>query len=376
MLLRSVSLSNSAISSIKQASSPSDFLSLSLKLAQQRRGFCSPNPAVGAVLVKNNQVIASAAHYAAGHLHAEQAVLAAAGANARGGILYVSLEPCCHWGKTPPCAELIIQAGISKVYFAMVDPNPEVSGKGLKKLQQAGIACELIAHPATIDFYGSYTFWRQTQRPFVTAKIALSLDGKIAGPKNAPVAITGTALQNYTHEQRRQADAILTTVTTIIQDDPQLNIRLQNSAPIAKPIYILDRELRLPVTAKILQTAATLTLFHQSQVEESRLVALQALGIRCVVVKSSDDGLDLNEILIQIGADGCHDLWVEAGGHCFQSFIRNGLVQRALIYIAPICLGEAAVNAFHGEENIFSQANKIKWQVVGNDAVCELRWNK
>ncbi len=350
------------------------FLNQALELAQQRRGFCAPNPAVGAVLVKSNEVIATATHYAPGQPHAEQILLAQAGTKAQGAALYVTLEPCCHWGKTPPCAELIIKAGVKQVYFGMLDSNPEISGKGMKLLQQAGIHCELVPHQAIANFYESYQFWWQTKRPFVTAKIALSLDGKIAGPHGKPVAITGAALKNYTHECRRKADAILTTVKTIIQDDPQLNVRLKDTI-LAKPIYILDRELKLPLTAQIFQTANSITLFHQPNVEKNRLAKLQALGVRCIAVNVDTDGLILNEVLAQIGKDGRHDLWVEAGGRCFQSFVNKGFMQRGLIYVAPIWLGENAQIAFSATGNMFSKTAKIKWHVVDEDAVCELYWH-
>ncbi len=351
------------------------FLDQALQLAQQRRGFCAPNPAVGAVLVKNNQIIATSTHWAAGHPHAEQVLLEQVGAAVRDTTLYVTLEPCCHWGKTPPCTDLLIAAGIKEVYFAATDPNPAVAGKGALALRNAGIICESIDHSAINAFYQSYYFWRQHQRPYVTAKLAMSLDGKIAGNQGQPIAITGKELQKFTHSCRQNADAILTTAKTIIQDDPSLNIRF-NDQVIGKPLYILDSELRLPLTAKIWRTATAITLFHGPNVMPQRLNALKAQGARCIAVAKTDNGLALANVLDKIGADGIHDLWVEAGGRCFQALCEEKLVQQGLIYIAPRWLGADAQSAFSNKiEVLLQSATSIQWQNCGQDVISKISWH-
>ncbi len=184
------------------------YIKKTLTLAEQRRGFCAPNPAVGAVVVKNEKIIGSGAHQQCGEPHAEVLALQAAGEAARGATLYVSLEPCCHWGRTPPCSELIIQSGISAVYYAYRDPNPAVAGQGAEKLRAAGIDCHYVAMPEADDFYASYYYWTEHHRPRVTAKIALSLDSKIAGVNGQPLTITGVPLQQYTHHGRQHSDAL------------------------------------------------------------------------------------------------------------------------------------------------------------------------
>src|SRR3990167_7826390 len=212
----------------KELSAHDYYLNEALVLAKKRRGFCAPNPSVGAVIVKNRKMIGSANHWAAGYFHAERQALMEIGKKAKGASLYVTLEPCCHWGKTPPCTDIIIHSGIKKVFYAARDPNPIISGKGIQILKSAGILCEQIKLPAIDLFYQSYYYWTQHHLPWVTAKLAMSLDGKIAGPQGEPVSLTGAQLNTFTHQSRRESDAILTTVNTIIHDDPQMNVRLHD----------------------------------------------------------------------------------------------------------------------------------------------------
>lgn len=351
------------------------FLSQALSLAKLRRGFCAPNPAVGAIAVKDGRVLAEGYHWAAGYPHAEAEVLNQLGEAARGATLYVTLEPCCHYDKkTPPCTDAIIAHGIKEVIIGHVDPNPAVSGQGIARLQAAGIGCQLVALPEIEAFYQSYSHWLQTGLPWVTAKIALSLDGKIAGKNGEPIAITGPELKRYTHEHRKQTDAILTTVKTVICDDPQLNVRLGDER-YTKPVYVLDRQLKLPLTAQLLTTASQLTLFHAADVPEKTREAYLAKGIKCIAVPiDPQQRLSLRAIFAIIGQHGRHDLWVEAGGQCFAALLQQQLLQRALVYVAPKWLGEHAQLAFRTEDNLFHSARTLHWQVFGNDVICEFRW--
>lgn len=350
------------------------YLLQALTLAKLRRGFCAPNPAVGAVAVKENQVLATGYHIASGLPHAEADALAKLSENeSAGASIYVTLEPCCHYGKTPPCTQLLINRGIQTVYYGFKDPNPVVAGKGEQALLQAGIACKYLPLSEIIDFYQSYQHWTRTKRPWVTAKLAMSLDGKIAGPQGQPIRITGTELQHYTHQQRKHSDAILTTAKTIVQDDPQLNVRLQEEIH-AKPVYILDTNLMVPTTASVLKTAKCVTLFHQPEVELEQKNQLEKQGVRCIAVAKHENGLCLDRVLSVIGEEGIHDLWVEAGGTCFQALVAGGWVQKSLIYMAPDCLGENAQPAFADGENLFSRARCIEWQSVGRDVICRMDW--
>ncbi len=284
------------------------YLKYALKLAQIRRGFCAPNPSVGAVVVKDNQIIAEGYHWGSGHAHAEVEALNKVNGELIDATLYVTLEPCCHTNKkTPPCTELIIARGIKKVIYGARDPNPQVSGLGEKRLQAMGVECVHVELLEINEFYRSYQYWWQTGKPFVTAKLAMSLDGKIAGANGQRINITGKEAQLFTHQQRKLADAILTTAKTIICDDPLLNVRLPEGE-FKRPVYILDKNSITPAAAKIFQSAERVTILKQT---------------------------DLNKVLQQIGEDGIHDLWIEAGGKCFSAFVQAGLVQRAFIYVAP-----------------------------------------
>ncbi|WP_304985754.1 bifunctional diaminohydroxyphosphoribosylaminopyrimidine deaminase/5-amino-6-(5-phosphoribosylamino)uracil reductase RibD [Coxiella-like endosymbiont] len=180
------------------------YLKQALEFAEIRRGFCAPNPAVGAILVKDNKIISTGFHKRNGLPHAEVEAINSAGENVKGADLYVTLEPCCHYGKTPPCTDLIIKTGIKSVYYSLADPNPNVFNKGAQALKQAGIDCFLLEIPEIKSFYKSYSYWTANKRSWITIKLALSLDGKIAGIKGKPVALTGEELKLYTHEFRKK----------------------------------------------------------------------------------------------------------------------------------------------------------------------------
>ena len=348
-----------------------DRLKEALTLAQSRRGFCAPNPAVGAVLVRDKKVIARGRHWAAGFPHAEVDALKGTTESLENAILYVTLEPCCHSGKTPPCTQRIIDAGIRCVYYAFRDPNPLVAGKGAAALNRAGIQCQQMDVAEIDAFYASYARWVREGLPTATAKIAMSMDGKIAGVNGKRVAITGSELQKYTHLWRKQSDAILTTINTVIHDDPQLNVRLGEEV-IKKPLYLLDTQLQCPLSAKLLATGEPLTVFHAVDADENRKKQLIAVGVRCVEVKHDQGGLDLPEVLKILGDEGVHDVWVEVGGRCFQSLWSQCLINRAFIYIAPVLLGAKATPAFSESIDIQGRAKAVRWYPQGSDVVCEI----
>ena len=344
------------------------YLQKALVVAELRKGFCAPNPSVGAVIVKDNIIVATGHHEAAGHVHAEIAALEKLNYKADKATLYVTLEPCCHWGKTPPCTDAIIQSGIKRVVYAYKDPNPIVAGKGEAILLNAGLQCDHLPLSEINTFYKSYTHWHQAQTPFVTAKIAMTLDGKIAGKQSNPLQITGEALKELTHQYRKKSDAILTTSKTITQDNPQLNVRFP-AETLSKPLYILDSQLNLPLTAKVFSTAKSLIIFHAKSAPSDRLNQLLERGVRCYSVAETVDGLNLLDILVQIGKDGVHDLWVEAGAKCFSAFVQQKLLHRILIYMAPWVAGEGSF-AFHMPVDF--RAYPLHWQQFGKDVLCEI----
>ena len=353
-------------------SNNSRFLLQALNAANIYRGSCAPNPAVGAVVVKNQQVIASGAHQGVGHPHAEVVALRQCWQRAKGADLYVTLEPCCHYGKTPPCVDLIIQSGVSTVYYGLVDPNARVNGQGISQLQNAGIQCIQLSSNAIDQFYQSYCYWTRTQKPWISAKIALSRNAKIADAQHKPVQLTGDACHRFTHQQRLHSDAILTTVNTVIADNPQLNARV-NQRIMAKPVYVLDSDCRLPLQAQLFHTSQQLTIFHAIGAAKKNIAARVEQGARCIAVASSSaHRLLLTEVITHIGQHGVQDLWVEAGGELFEQLYRQKLCQRALIYQSPICLTDQAKSAFSSSFNPYAGQKPLSWTVMGDDLVCEV----
>jgi diaminohydroxyphosphoribosylaminopyrimidine deaminase / 5-amino-6-(5-phosphoribosylamino)uracil reductase len=345
-----------------------------LALARTHRGFCAPNPCVGAVLIQNGQIIAEGAHQGSGSPHAEAVVLTPLTLEqTQGATLYVTLQPCCHTNKkTPPCTQLIIDKKLAQVVYAFQDPNPAVGTTSDTLLQQAGIPCIYHPLPEIDEFYASYAFWWKTERPWVTAKIALSLDGKITRRPGERTHLTGPEAGQFTHQQRQQADALLTTAHTILADDPKLNIRLNTQAQ-SQPLYVLDRLLKVPLSAQIFSTAKQVTLFHQSDLPSVRKTTYLQKGVRLIPILSDDKGLKLLSVLQQIGHDGHHDLWVESGARCFTQLAQTNLLQRALVYVAPICLGSSAQTAF--ESPPFDQAKLSQPpRVFGRDVCFTFDW--
>jgi diaminohydroxyphosphoribosylaminopyrimidine deaminase/5-amino-6-(5-phosphoribosylamino)uracil reductase len=342
------------------------YLLMALQLAEEGRGQCAPNPAVGAVIVKNNQVIGRGYHHSAGKAHAEVEAFNHCQENPSGATIYVTLEPCCHWGRTPPCTDSIIRAGIKTVYFGFFDPDPRVVNRGMQTLQAAGVDCFYLPLAEIDVFYTSYHYWQRNKLPWVTAKLALSLDGKIAGENNKRVSITGKIANEFTHLQRKRADAILTTSRTVNIDNPQLNVRIHDKI-FSKKIYILDRKLEINKSSEIFKTAKDISIFHAQQI-----TAQYANTQLHSVPLSNENELNLQEVLKIIGSEGVHDLWVEAGGILFNALLKAQLINKVYLYVALKALGEKATSAFIEASDLFSSAKKITWNTLGRDGVCEI----
>lgn len=355
------------------------YLEQALALAQEYRGFCAPNPAVGALVVKNGLVVGHGAHKAFGDDHAEVVALQQAGHAAKGADLYVTLVPCHHVGKTPPCTKAIIAAGIARVFFAYRDPGEMVcSDESIKQLSTAGIVCQQQPHARISAFYESYTFWVKHKRPYVTAKLALSLDG-MSGIKGDRAIITGAGLQRHCHHKRYHSDAILTTVNTVLADDPQLNCRLDGRL-VAKPVFVLDRELKLPMQAQLWDTAKDLVLFYDETYAD-RVAVYQEKGATCIPIKvealsTGQTGLAWSEVLALIGDYGVHDLWVEAGANCFSSLLAGGWLQRAWLYYGTKVLGGGALPGLRGAQLSAWEKARCRWVDIEGEGACEMTWGQ
>lgn len=345
------------------------FLLKALEQAFLGRGKCSPNPSVGAIAVKDKAIIAQAWHHGAGKSHAEQLLLTKFPENTPGVTLYVTLEPCNHWGKTPPCVDAIIRHGIEKVVYAYHDPNPIVSiNKTPKVLQSKGV--EVIHYPVQeiTNFYASYNYWTVTNKPWVTAKIAQTLNGKIAPIGGKKVMLSNAKCHAFTHMQRLYSDIILTTATTINIDNPLLNARIDGVAQ-AKHLAILDARLELNLESQAIAGAEVCHVFYDKSLE------IANKHEKCIYhgLEIVNGKFDLEEIICHIGKIGYHDVWVEAGGRLFTALHKEKLVQKTYIYIVPTLLDDDAINAYVATD-IFDTAKAINWREMGDNMLAIIDW--
>ncbi|WP_188495922.1 bifunctional diaminohydroxyphosphoribosylaminopyrimidine deaminase/5-amino-6-(5-phosphoribosylamino)uracil reductase RibD [Pullulanibacillus pueri] len=324
-------------------------MELALTLAKETVGQTSPNPVVGAVLVKNNQVIGLGAHLKAGEPHAEVHAIRMAGEKAKGATLYVTLEPCHHFGRTPPCCDLIIQSGIQKVYVATQDPNALVSGKGIEKMKQAGIDVEVgLLEEEARKLNQVFFHFIQTGLPYVTLKAAVSLDGKTATYTGESQWITSRASRQDVHHFRHTHDAILVGVNTVIKDDPRLTVRVSDEVKPAVRV-ILDTSLRTPLGAKIIQDHEAPTwIVVGSEVTSEWIRHFTDLGIKIIQMNSKH--IPIQDMLSHLGELGITSLFVEGGAEVLGSFLKERHFQRVITYIAPKLIGgSGAPTSFAGD---------------------------
>ena len=346
------------------------YLLAALKQAWLGRGVCAPNPSVGAVAVLNGTIIAQAWHPGAGSSHAEQLVLAQLPSDVSGVTLYVTLEPCNHWGRTPPCVDAIIKRGIRQVVFAYRDPNTVVSANNTPQLlKEHGVAVQHVPLAAIDAFYESYHYWTVTKRPWVTVKMAQTLDGKIAGSNGARVHLSNALCAEFTQQQRAYSDVILTTATTVNQDNPELSARLPGCV-VKKPVAILDTRGTLNPDARVLTTAPHCHVYH----DDKKSMLTEHAHCRYHAVPAENGGLSLLSILHHLGAQGYHDVWVEAGGRLFSALHRLQLVNRTYVYLVPTTLGDAALSAYQGD-NVLHRAKHTSFQVKGDNVIVCLNWS-
>jgi diaminohydroxyphosphoribosylaminopyrimidine deaminase/5-amino-6-(5-phosphoribosylamino)uracil reductase len=324
---------------------------LALTLGRRGLGRTWPNPAVGSLVVKDGVVLGRAWTNEGGRPHAETQALAQAGEAARGATLYVTLEPCSHHGKTPPCADAIVAAGIGRVVSAMDDPNPEVAGQGHARIRAAGVQLDVgtCAEEARRDHAGHIR--RITEgRPHVTLKLALSADDKIGASGRRPFQITGDEVRTRVHMFRAQSDAILVGVGTALADNPQLNCRLPGMEPRSPVRVILDRHLRLPTSSYLARTARQhpLWIFSGGGGEPSGATLLAAAGAEIIHAPVSERGVELAAVLKELGRRGVTRLMVEGGARVASSFVAAGLADEVWLYRGPVTIGTDGVAALDG----------------------------
>lgn len=335
-----------------------------LDLAARARGRTSPNPMVGAVLIKDGEVVGEGFHAYAGSDHAEIVALHEAEAAADGATLYVSLEPCCHFGRTPPCVEQIVRAGVRRVVAACEDLNPAVSGKGIAALRTAGLTVDVgVLGDEAARLNEAFFKYIRTGRPFVILKAAASLDGKIATRTGESRWITGETARRRVHELRNEVDAVLVGIGTVLRDDPQLTTRLGIADQRDPARVIVDNLARVPLRAKVVNRASTApTLLAVSQMApRARLEALEREGIQVIVVEGSPRRVSLERLMEALGKIGYLSVMIEGGAEINASALREGIVDKVLLFLAPILIGGKSAPTAVGGDGIeaISQAVRL-----------------
>ena len=352
------------------------YMRQAIALALKGTGRVNPNPLVGAVVVKDGRVIGEGYHQQYGCPHAERNALAACTESPAGATIYVTLEPCCHHGKNPPCTQALIQAGVSRVVVGSADPNPLVAGKGIAQLKAAGIQVEegfLQAECDAINFI--FFHYITTKQPYLALKYAMTADGKIACHTGASRWITGEAARHHVHQLRNKYAAIMVGTGTALADDPELTCRIENGN---NPVRIVcDTQLRTPLSAKLVTTATEVpTIIATCCQDEIRHKPYQEAGCQVWVLPSKNKGVDLHALLQRLGQEKIDSVLVEGGGQLNWSLLQAGLVQRVYTYIAPKIFGGSTAKSPVGGIGVDTpqqafQMKVISTQQLGDDFLLE-----
>ena len=339
------------------------YMGRALQLAELGRYTTDPNPRVGSVVVRGGRIVGEGVHWRAGEPHAEIHALHAAGELARAATVYITLEPCAHHGRTPPCADALVAAGVGRVVVAMQDPNPLVSGRGLERLRAEGIAVEHgVLESEARALNPGFVRRMETGRPWVRVKLASSLDGRTAMASGESRWITGPAARRDVQHWRARASAILTGSGTVLADDPQMTVRLSpaelvsdsgidpdrfpelQEVPVRQPLrVVVDSELQMPVGARLLDGGPVLVLTTRLRAESGKAGALRGRDAEVLGMPALEEGrLELSPVLDLLGKRGVNELHVEAGPGLAGALARHGLVDEWLFYLAPCLMGSGA----------------------------------
>lgn len=321
------------------------FMKRAIELAKQGAGWTAPNPLVGAVVVKNGRVIGEGYHRKYGELHAERNALAACSEDPAGATLYVTLEPCCHYGKTPPCTEIIIEKKIAKVVIGSRDPNPKVAGKGARILREHGIeVVENYMREACDALNPVFFHYITTKTPYVVLKFAMTLDGKIATRTGASKWITGEAARNHVHQLRGRYAGILAGIGTVLADDPMLNCRIDGAHQPLR--IILDSHLRIPMGSRLVRSAKEYPLLivcnesnRDREEGTSRIQKLEEAGAKVWTLPEKNGHPDLNVLMQRLGEEKIDSVLIEGGGTVNEAALKAHIVHHVYAYIAPKIFG-------------------------------------
>jgi diaminohydroxyphosphoribosylaminopyrimidine deaminase/5-amino-6-(5-phosphoribosylamino)uracil reductase len=356
------------------------FIEMAYSLAEKAKGWANPNPYVGAVIVKKGAIVGTGYHKKPGKPHAEAIALQRSGSRAQGSTAYITLEPCVHWGRTPPCVDNLIRSGVKRVVVSSLDPNPIVHKKGIQKMVHAGIdvSIGLLQEKNTLlnEVYNKYI---RSKTPFITAKIATSLDGKIATRSQQSKWITSRQTRKYVHLLRGEHEAIMVGINTVLNDDPRLTIRhpLWREKQILR--IIIDSKLRFPLGAKILDTQEKgKILIFTCQINTSRKAeALKKRGVEIISLPKSPEGrVDLSKALAWLGQKEISSVMVEGGSRLFTSFLEQKLIDKIFITLSPKLIGGTKAASFFEGEGIASinetlQVKSMKCRQMGEDFILE-----
>ena len=360
---------------VAQAHSDDHWMNEALELAYRSVGLASPNPVVGCVLVKGDIVVGKGFHEYDLRDHAEVVALKAAGGEARGATAYVTLEPCSHTGRTGPCSEALIEAGVTRVVVATPDPNPAVNGQGIARLREAGIEVKVGVRAAWArDLNEAFAHYIQTKLPFVTLKAGLSLDGRIApapgtAPPGAPVMLTGETSRAAVQRMRHSSDALITGINTILTDDPLLTDRtgLSRRRPLLR--VVLDSALRVRLDSKIVRTAQDDVLIFCTIPPSERQRALEALGVKVERVEAGPGGarVSLQRVLERLGEMEIISAMIEAGSQMITSALKLEAVDKLTLFYAPMFLGAAGVPLLNRVEASRPAWTRVSTEQLGRD---------
>lgn len=350
------------------------FMAAAIRLSRRHLGLTSTNPSVGTLIVRDERIVGRGVTAVGGRPHAEPLALLEGGERARGSTAYVTLEPCAHHGRTPPCAQALIAAGISRVVGATADPDPRVSGRGYAMLRAAGVeVVEGMLREQAADLMAGYLSRSLQKRPEVTLKLAVSRDGMIGLREAGQIAITGEIARRQIHMMRAEADAILVGVGTAIADDPQLTCRLPGLETRSPARIVLDPQARLPLGSKLVRSAGKtpVLLAAAPQADPVRKAALEQAGVKILATEIFAGRIALPELLEDLAGQGILSLIVEGGAETARGFLADGVVDRIAIFTGPDAIGPAGVAAPISQETVPAGFGKRRQARYGDDDFVE-----
>jgi len=353
-----------------------EWMRRSLRLAEKGRGRTSPNPMVGAVLVKNGRVVGEGYHAKAGEDHAEIIALRQAGEEARGATLYLNLQPCTHYGKTPPCAPVVIRSGVKRIVIGMEDPNPLVKREGVESLREAGLEVEVgLREKECRRLNEAYCKYIMKKEPFIILKVAATLDGRIAARDGDSKWISGETSRRFVHRLRDQVDGVLVGIGTVLKDDPILTARVRGGRDPRR--IILDSRLRMPEEARVIAISPSNTIIITTEAApKDKIERLEKKDVRVLVLDSKNGRVNLKSCLSKLGEMEMMSLLVEGGSEINGSFLDEGLIDKLLLFLSPKLIGDTqAVGIFGGkgvvnlEEAIVLR--ELRTKRIGEDILIE-----